>query len=280
MADYLEFDWRASMIPKDIGHEIISSKHDNSPKNKADCLRTHLHTSTFYEVKNNFQPQDDKTFTKFLYARKHNTLEAFDLLVNYYFYKRKNKEIFKDLTFESSDIRKCIENGIPGVLNSRDRKGRVVLVINANNWDFSSSLISIYRSIWFTLELLIEDVHNQSNGIVFIVDWTEFSFRQSTYLKPSVLKLIIEGLQDCFPAKFKGIHFINQPWYVEAALTCIKPFLKDKTRERLFMHGNNLSTLHEHVATDILPTEMGGEQPSYNPQIWIDKILKSDAKIT
>lgn len=285
MSEYMEFDWRSAMISRDISPSEILPKRlpeSKEPKDKcatAQALRNLLHSSTHYEVKNNFQPQDDKTLLKFMYARKFNPIDAFTLLVDYYFYKRRNKEVFKNLSLETFDIRQCIEHGLPGVLNQRDRKGRCVLIINATNWDFSSSLISIYRSIWFTLEFLINDVQNQANGFLFIVDWTEFSFRQSTYLKPSVLKLMIEGLQDCFPAKFKGIHFINQPWYVEAALTCIKPFLKDKTRDRIHLHGNNLSTLHEHVAKDILPAEMGGEQACYNPQIWIDKITQSKFEI-
>lgn len=83
---------------------------------------------------------------------------------------------------------------------------------------------------------------------------------------------MIEGLQDCFPARFKGIHFIGQTWYVQAALTVIKPFLNEKIKERIFVHGNNLSTLHEHVHKDVLPAEMGGEEPSYNPQTFIDKL--------
>lgn len=83
---------------------------------------------------------------------------------------------------------------------------------------------------------------------------------------------MIEGLQDCFPARFKGIHFIGQPWYVEAALTVIKPFLNEKIKERIFVHGNNLSTLHEHVHKDVLPAEMGGEEPSYNPELFIESL--------
>lgn len=133
-----------------------------------------------------------------------------------------------------------------------------------------------FRSILYSLEFLTNEVHNQANGFVIIVDWTEFSFRQGTNLKPSVLKLMIEGLQDCFPARFKGIHFIGQPWYVETALAVIKPFLKDKIKQRIYVHGNNLSTLHEYVARDILPAELGGEQPSYNPEIWLNKLLEAE----
>lgn len=83
---------------------------------------------------------------------------------------------------------------------------------------------------------------------------------------------MIEGLQDCFPARFKGVHFLGQPWYVEAALTVIKPFLNEKIKERIFVHGNNLSTLHEHVHKDVLPAEMGGEEPSYNPETFIETL--------
>ena len=41
------------------------------------------------------------------------------------------------------------------------------------------------------------------------------------------------SLQDSFPARFGGIHFVNQPWYIHAMYTIIKPFLKDKTRKRV-----------------------------------------------
>lgn len=39
--------------------------------------------------------------------------------------------------------------------------------------------------------------------------------------------------QDSFPARFGGVHFVNQPWYIHALYTLIKPFLKDKTRKRV-----------------------------------------------
>lgn len=41
-------------------------------------------------------------------------------------------------------------------------------------------------------------------------------------------------IQDSFPARFGGIHFVNQPWYIHALYTVIRPFLKEKTRKRVF----------------------------------------------
>lgn len=42
-------------------------------------------------------------------------------------------------------------------------------------------------------------------------------------------------IQDSFPARFGGIHFVNQPWYIHALYTVIRPFLKEKTRKRVFV---------------------------------------------
>lgn len=61
---------------------------------------------------------------------------------------------------------------------------------------------------------------------------------------------------------------------MEAALAVIRPFLKEKTRERITLHGSNLSTLHEYIAKDILPTELGGEGPSINPLDWVHTLLE------
>lgn len=272
MAEYSEYDWKANMLSKDVLRENFAKHTEPTDKIIAlNQLRKILEKTGDEDLKINFN-MDDGALLKFLYARKFNLTETQELIENYYSYRKRNPDIFRNFTFDNEDIRRNLENGLPGVLNSRDRKGRCILILNANNWDFAYGLTSIYRSILYTLEYLINEVQNQANGFVIIVDWTEFTFRQSAYLKPSILKLMIEGLQDCFPARFKGIHFIGQPWYVEAAITCIKPFLKDKTKERIYVHGNNLSTLFEYVPRDVLPAEMGGEQASYNPQIWLKKM--------
>lgn len=80
--------------------------------------------------------------------------------------------------------------------------------------------------------------------------------------------------------QFKAIHFIGQPWYVEAAMAVIKPFLKEKTRARIKLHGGNLSTLHDCIAKDILPAELGGEGPSFNVLDWVHQLLESSQVVT
>ena len=44
---------------------------------------------------------------------------------------------------------------------------------------------------------------------------------------------MIYCLQDCFPARFSAVHFVNQPWYIEAVFKMLKPFLKEKNRNKV-----------------------------------------------
>ena len=40
-------------------------------------------------------------------------------------------------------------------------------------------------------------------------------------------------LQEAFPARFKCAHLIKQPWYVSIVLSIVRPFLKQKTKDRV-----------------------------------------------
>lgn len=93
---------------------------------------------------------------------------------------------------------------------------------------------------------------------------------------------------------------MNQPWYIHALYTVIRPFLKDKTRKRvthspstahacagapldgvapsvrlqIFMHGNNLNSLHQLIHPEILPSELGGMMPPYDMGTWARTLLE------
>uniref|UniRef100_A0A8C9FVH3 Clavesin-2 n=1 Tax=Pavo cristatus TaxID=9049 RepID=A0A8C9FVH3_PAVCR len=85
--------------------------------------------------------------------------------------------------------------------------------------------------------------------------------------------IFFSHVQDSFPARFGGIHFVNQPWYIHALYTVIRPFLKEKTRKRIFLHGNNLNSLHQLIHPEILPSEFGGMLPPYDMGTWARTLL-------
>jgi len=257
--------------------KMTFNKHDANERYRALLiLKDLIGASRDLALRDKSCYSDDEFLYRFLFARKFNVTEAFQLLINYQLYRQKNHDILQRLCVLDDTIQMALRDGFPGVLKNRDRRGRKVLVFFASNWDYTQySLLTVYRAMLLTLEKLIENKQNQANGFVVIVDWTNFTLKQSAHLNPKILKLMIEGLQDSFPVRFKGIHFIGQPWFVEAALSVIKPFLNSKTRERIKLHGSNLSTLHEAVARDILPPELCGEGPQFNPLTWYHILLES-----
>lgn len=274
MAEYIEYDWKKANQDIYITRLGCSKKKTSLDRQAAVlALKEAVGASLDLALRDKSRCQDDHFLERFLFARKHDVQEAFQLIINYYTYRQKHPELFRNLAAADEGIARALEDGLPGVLAERDRRGRCVLIMFASNWNPSLyPLTSVYRALLLTLEKALDDVQNQANGFVIVVDWTEFSFKQSSNMNPKILKSMIEGLQDCFPARFKGIHFIAQPWYVETALTVIKPFLKGKTKERIHLHGYNLSTLHEYVTKDILPSDLGGEGPSHNTEDWLAKL--------
>ncbi|XP_037961130.1 clavesin-2-like [Teleopsis dalmanni] len=219
---------------------------------------------------------DNSFLNRFLFARKFQCDEALQLLINYFSYKERNKGLLQKINIFDESIQLALRDGNPAVLTQRDRRGRKVITFSCSNWDPTKYTIEdVYRAILLSLDKLLENASNQSLGFVVIVDWTNFTFKQSAQLSPKTLKLMIEGLQDCMPIKFKGIHFIAQPWYVDVALAVIKPFLNDKIKQRLIIHGTNLTTLHNLISKDILPPDLGGEGPSINTLDWYHYLLES-----
>ncbi|XP_078045647.1 clavesin-2 [Augochlora pura] len=221
----------------------------------------------------------DEYITRFLLARKYRTEQAAALIAAYQAQVAHRQDIFGNLTARDPALQRALRAGIPGVLPARDRKGRCVLVILASQWDpVSVPALSVQRALFLVLEILIQDPRNQQSGFVAVVDWSGFSLRQGGALGAAALRNLIAALRGRFPARFKAIHFLSAPLYVQATLALVKPFLDEKTRNKIYLHGNNLSTLHEHLPTDILPAELGGTGPAFNPGLWADPVIHSAMK--
>ena len=149
-----------------------------------------------FHFPSDFLRTDDSFILRFLRARKFNVYEAFRLYARYFAYRQQNPNLFKKFHASETNMKNALLDGFPGVLKLPDQYGRKVLVLFSANWNNERyGLASIYRAILLTLEKLISDEETQINGFVIIVDWSQFTFKQSTWINPKILKLMIEGLQ-------------------------------------------------------------------------------------
>lgn len=201
---------------------------------------------------------DDEFLIRFLRSRKYDKDKAFELLLNYNQFRRKHLSFFKSL--KASCLRPVFDDGLPMVSPVRDHYGRSLIFLFAGNWNTKLyTFEDILRSLLLTVEYLIESERTQLFGIVLVIDFTGWKLGDMQQCNKQHLVDAVRVFQDCFPARFKGIHFVNQPWYVRVMMTLIKPIIKEKLVSRMYFHGKNIMELQRYIHPDALPRELGGD---------------------
>lgn len=90
-----------------------------------------------------------------------------------------------------------------------------------------------FRSNVLALEDSIRDPETQIGGLVVLLDMAGLGFAHARYLSPHLAKRTVEVVQEGFPMRFKAFHVLHEPFYMDAILSVLKPFLKDKIRRRV-----------------------------------------------
>uniref|UniRef100_A0A663E9I4 Alpha tocopherol transfer protein n=1 Tax=Aquila chrysaetos chrysaetos TaxID=223781 RepID=A0A663E9I4_AQUCH len=251
------------------------------------------------------QPLADSFLVRFLRARDFHLELAWRLLKNYQKWRIECPEISADL--QPSSILGLLHAGYHGVLRSRDPHGSKVLIYRIGQWDPKLfTAYDVFRVSLITSELIVKEIETQRNGVKAIFDLQGWRFAHAFQISPAVAKKIAGVLtnknsscsydpgpdltrtglvtvfqwisEDSFPLKVRGIHLINEPLFFHPVLALIKPFLTEKIKDRVYMHGNNyVQSLTEHFPISILPQEYGGEEVSMEElaKEWTDFIMAS-----
>lgn len=198
MSEYYEIS--ADRHSSSYARHLVHPEHKQVPDSGRKCqiiesFRHKVESSISLLLKDKSICFDNSFLDRFLYAKKFDSTGAMELLLKYLQCKQTNLT-WQNINIFDQRIKHALLDGNPGVLKQRDRRGRKVITFTAANWNTKLYLLEdIYRAFLLTLDTLLEETQNQALGFVVIVDWTNFSYQQSTHLNPAILKSIIEGLQ-------------------------------------------------------------------------------------
>lgn len=224
----------------------------------------------------------DGVLIRFLRARDFNIELSLKLLLNYQRWRRECPEISANL--HPASVLGLLQNHYHGVLSQRDHSGSRVLIYRIAQWnskDFSA--YEVFRVSLITSELIVRETETQRRGIKVIFDLQGWCFAHALQINPSLAKRISSVLTDSFPLKVRGIHLINEPIFFRPVFAMLRPFLPDKIKQRIHMHGGYFAdSLCDHFHPSILPPEYGGEGPLMEEvcQEWTNHILRSEELLT
>ncbi|XP_070534837.1 alpha-tocopherol transfer protein-like isoform X2 [Ptychodera flava] len=218
---------------------------------------------------------DNAFLLRFLRAKKFDYDRAFQMLVNYYEVRRDYPDIYTELF--PSKIQHVWQDSLQAVLPCSDKDGRRVLVFRPGKWDpYKYPIIDIIKANFLSLEKLLEDEETQVNGVVIIIDLSGLSFSHATHIGPIFAKKVTSIFQNAMPVRIKGVHYVNEPRIFEWLFAIIRPFLKEKLKQRIRIHGSNFSSLHEFIPSSSLPSDYGGSLPEFNSKEWMDFMMQFD----
>ncbi|XP_038574868.1 alpha-tocopherol transfer protein [Micropterus salmoides] len=220
----------------------------------------------------------DAFLCKFLRARDFDEELSLKLLLNYQRWRRESPEISTCLS--PSSVLGLLNTSYHAVLPQRDHTGSRVLVYRIGQWNPKDwSAYQVFRVSLMTSEIISMETETQRQGVKVIFDLQGWSIAHALQINPSLARKISSVLSESFPLKVRGIHLVNEPMFFRPVFAMIRPFLSDKIRLRIHMHGADFNdTLSDFFSPPVLPPEYGGEGPCIEEACrdWTNQLLQSE----
>lgn len=220
--------------------------------------------------------RDDAFLLRFLRAKKFDVEKAYKMTVKYFSMKQQSPELFK--VSPISDLSDLLQMQIQLMIPNRDSNGRQLYIFRVEKCDpYKCPVETVFRSNVLALENAVREPEIQIGGLIVLLDMAGAGLGHAKFLAPNLSRRTVEVIQEAFPLRFKAFHILHQPFYFDAVLAVLKPFLKDKIRRRIYLHGNSLESLHKFISKDMLPAEYGGSKPNFDNTTWRKTLFENES---
>ncbi|XP_044742317.1 alpha-tocopherol transfer protein-like isoform X2 [Chrysoperla carnea] len=212
---------------------------------------------------------DDAFLLKFLRARKFNIPKAHRLLCRYYSFKENNPHLHRDI--RPLDLKFIGDDDVLSVPPYRDQHGHRMMIYRVGNWDPNKyGVEELFKASVITLELGILEPRCQIMGGICILDLKGLSLNHTWQVTPAMAMKMLEFVTKSCTMKIEAVHVLHQSWYFDMMYSGVKPFLSQKARDKLFIHGDDMESFHQHIDPKYLPTRYGGSQDDVNFNEWLE----------
>lgn len=159
------------------------------------------------------------------------------------------------------------------------KDGRRVVVMRGKDLEnVAASVADAMKIVLMIGDIRLKEEQIGVAGDIYVLDAcvaTPQNFAQHfAKFTPALLKKFFICVQEAYPVKMKEVHVINASPLVDTIINFVKPILKEKLRERIYVH-ENLDTMYEYVPKEILPEEYGGYAGSIVDinNMWLEKMI-------
>lgn len=203
---------------------------------------------------------DDQFLIAFLRGCKYSLERAKEKIDMYYTVRSAIPEFFLSRDPTNPKLQEIMTLGLTLPLPKIDDKtGSRIMLIKQGAYDPSKVTIVDVIKISYMISdtLLWEDDASIISGQTVIIDLKGLSLSHIGQCSPSIIKKMTSSIQEAYPIRQKGIHFINPSPIFDTMFKIFYSFMSSKIRKRIFVH-DTFESLHKHINRDLLPNEYGG----------------------
>lgn len=213
----------------------------------------------------------DDFLLRFLRTKKFRIQKSFETIQNY----SNMRASFHDrlVKLRPEVLEKCLRRSMLGFFPYRDGDERITLYFDTGSWNPSiCSDEELAMIITVLINYVGEKKSSQITGFNVFFETKVVPVRQIPYLMRHIAFLLKFAL-NALPARYRYIHFINEPFLVKCILQALDPLLPKKIKERLVFHGKTREALLKQFPAATLPDCFGGKRGPLNNDHLIDPIL-------
>lgn len=206
-------------------------------------------------------PTSFEFLLRFLRARKFSQLEARKTLENYWTCKTNTPEWYRNVDPADEAMQEILKSGFYVIPKQTDKHGRRVIIEKLARLDSSGvrkkwGIDNIFKTVTLICDWANRDENVQVNGIIVFIDNTDVTMGAMMSLwGQDNGKKIMQFYQNSLPARMKGLHLYNEPTFFDALFALFGPLMKQKTKDRMHLHGRSLTKVYDEIGMAVLPEE-------------------------